>query len=72
VDPVTSGFKCDVCGSNLGDNESAAEAELGKTKIRRLLEQCKQVMDGLKKTELLVIPAYVSYTFQAEIPMTFS
>lgn len=57
MDP--QGFKCDICGSILTDNESAAEAELGKTKIRRLLDQCSQVLAGLKKTESIVLPACV-------------
>lgn len=59
VDPMEGGFRCDICSTILQDNDSADQVEQGKTKMRRLNEQCFYVSEGLKATESIVIPPCV-------------
>ena len=65
TDPSSMLFLCDICYHSLENNETEEQVEAGKTKIRRLQEQCKTVVDGLKKTNDIVIPSFNIETWLA-------
>lgn len=57
LDFVTNTMRCDVCGTPVIDNENSEEVRASKDQMNRLLGQTKPIIDGLKKTETIPLPA---------------
>lgn len=55
-------MRCDVCGTDVVDNANTEEVRQSKDQMNRLLGQTKPVIDGLKKTETIPLPAYAPHT----------
>lgn len=58
LDFVTNTMRCDVCGTDVVDNANTEEVKQSKDQMNRLLGQTKPVIDGLKKTETIPLPAF--------------
>lgn len=57
LDFTTNTMRCDVCGTDVVDNANTEEVRQSKDQMNRLLGQTKPVIDGLKKTETIPLPA---------------
>ena len=57
LDFSTNTMRCDVCGTDVVDNANTEEVRQSKDQMNRLLGQTKPVIDGLKKTETIPLPA---------------
>ena len=53
-------FNCDVCGAELVDNENAENVVGSQDRMQRFNRQMRFILEGLRKTEDMVLPAYVS------------
>jgi transcription initiation factor TFIIE subunit alpha len=62
MDPSMQTFNCDVCYAELVDNHDSEEVVQSKNKMNRYFSQTAKVIDGLKKADQVVLPAYVSAT----------
>jgi len=51
-------MRCDVCQSEVIDNENVEEVKRSKDQMNRLLGQTKPVVEGLKKTELVPLQSF--------------
>ena len=52
-------FNCDVCGAELIDNENAENVIGSQDRMQRFNRQMRFILEGLRKTEEMVLPAYV-------------
>lgn len=57
MDMATNTLRCDVCGTEVIDNENVEEVKRSKDQMNRLLGQTKPIIEGLKKTETIRLPA---------------
>jgi transcription initiation factor TFIIE subunit alpha len=58
VDFATGAFHCEICGSELVDNDSVTEINSSREQVKRFLEQCKFIIDALQKAEDIVLPSF--------------
>ncbi|KAJ2080481.1 hypothetical protein H4R24_003047 [Coemansia sp. RSA 988] len=57
VDPLTHLFRCDYCGEELVDHTSPELAQQSQKEFSRIMEQFKTIIDLLRKTDSIVLPA---------------
>jgi hypothetical protein len=62
MDPSGQAFICDVCYTELVDNHDSEEVVQSKNKMNRYFSQTANVIEGLKKADQVVLPAYVFET----------
>ena len=55
-DPFENRLRCDVCGSDVEDNSTQAEAQASKDRLQRLIKQTASLRDLLKKMDEVVLP----------------
>lgn len=63
IDPERNILACDVCGTEVLDNENEADVKGSKDRMRRLVEQTTVIKDLLKRMDDVVLPKYVLHTF---------
>ena len=54
-------FNCDVCGAELVDNENAENVIGSQDRMQRFNRQMRFILEGLRKTEEMVLPACVFF-----------
>lgn len=59
IDPERNILACDVCGTEVLDNENEADVRGSKDRMRRLVEQTTVIKDLLKRMDDVVLPKYV-------------
>lgn len=59
MDFAAGGFYCDVCHAELQDNDDAESVRGSKDRMQRFNRQMRFILEGLRKTEEMVLPAYV-------------
>ena len=52
-------FVCEICGAELVDNENAESVKGSQDRMQRFNRQMRFIIEGLRKTESMVIPACV-------------
>ncbi len=52
-------FNCDVCGAELVDNDNAENVIGSQDRMQRFNRQMRFILEGLRRTEDMVLPAYV-------------
>ena len=57
-DFVRNILACDVCGTELVDNENSEKVKGSKDRMQRFNAQMKYIRDGLRNIEGVVMPAY--------------
>ncbi|KAI0667287.1 TFIIE alpha subunit-domain-containing protein [Trametes maxima] len=57
-DPAKQMFICDVCGAEAVDNENAETVIGSQDRMQRFNRQMRFILDGLRKTEDMVLPAF--------------
>lgn len=55
-DPFENRMRCDVCGADVEDNSTQAEAQASKDRLQRLIKQTGSLRDLLKKMDEVVLP----------------
>lgn len=60
IDFAAGTFICDVCHAELVDNENAEDVKGSQDRMQRFNRQMRFIREGLRRTEDLVLPAYVS------------
>ncbi|RKP27934.1 hypothetical protein SYNPS1DRAFT_26445 [Syncephalis pseudoplumigaleata] len=58
VDPHTCQFMCDQCNVPLEENDNSERLRKANDKLARLTEQTQPIIDLLKQTDSMVLPAY--------------
>jgi len=58
LDFVAGTFNCDICRAELVDNENAESVKGSQDRMQRFNRQMRFVMEGLKRTEDMVLPAF--------------
>ena len=58
-------MRCDVCNTDVIDNENVEEVKRSKDQMNRLLEQTSTIVNGLKTTESIRLPAWVTNSLSA-------
>jgi hypothetical protein len=58
-DFVRNGLFCDICDTELVDNENSEKVKGSKDRMQRFNAQMKYIRDGLRNIEGVVMPAYV-------------
>lgn len=58
LDFVAGTFNCDICRAELVDNENAENVKGSQDRMQRFNRQMRFVMEGLKRTEEMVMPAF--------------
>ncbi|KAI5480459.1 transcription initiation factor TFIIE subunit alpha [Pseudohyphozyma bogoriensis] len=58
VDPYRGGLYCDVCDTEVRDNENEEEVRGSKDRMKRLVEQTGTIRDLLKKMDDFVLPRF--------------
>lgn len=58
--PATMTFNCDICSAELIDNENAENVVGSQDRMQRFNRQMRFILEGLRKTEDMVLPAYVT------------
>lgn len=53
-------FICEDCGAELVDNEDADAVKGSQDRMQRFNRQMIFILEGLRKSETMVLPAYVS------------
>jgi hypothetical protein len=67
---MSGSCRCEDCHAELIDNEDVEEVRGSQDRMQRFNWAMRFVLQGLKKTESMVIPAYVTPYFQA-CPLSF-
>ena len=57
IDFMTGTFNCDVCSAELVDNENAENVIGSQDRMQRFNRQMRFILEGLRKTEDIVLPA---------------
>ncbi|KAJ1993867.1 hypothetical protein H4R33_000504 [Dimargaris cristalligena] len=57
LDATTGLFYCELCRTELIENENADQSTHSKETLSRLMDDCRPIIDLLKKTDSLIIPA---------------
>ena len=60
IDFMAGTFNCDVCRAELVDNENADNVRGSQDRMQRFNRQMRLILEGLRKTEDMVLPAYVA------------
>lgn len=60
IDFAAGTFNCDVCHAELVDNENAEDVKGSQDRMQRFNRQMRFIREGLRRTEDMVLPAYVS------------
>ena len=63
-------FNCDVCGAELQDNENAENVLGSQDRMQRFNRQMRFILEGLRRTEGMVLPAYVLLKLSAPIHLS--
>lgn len=72
-DFVRNLLACDVCSTELVDNENSEKVKGSKDRMQRFNAQMKWIRDGLRNIEGVVMPAYGSQQPPADVaPDLFS
>jgi transcription initiation factor TFIIE subunit alpha len=53
-------FACEDCHAEVVENENAENVKGSKDRMQRFNHQMRFVVEGLRKTESMVLPAYVN------------
>lgn len=53
-------FVCEICQSEVVDNENPETVQGGKDRMSRFNHQMRFIRAGLQKSEAMVLPPYVS------------
>lgn len=56
MDPFKNVLACDVCGTEVINNENEEEVKGSRDRMQRLVEQTRTIVDLLKKMEEVVLP----------------
>lgn len=59
IDFAAGTFNCDVCHAELVDNENAEDVKGSQDRMQRFNRQMRFIREGLRRTEDMVLPAYV-------------
>jgi transcription initiation factor TFIIE subunit alpha len=59
MDYVRGMFICEDCGAELVDNEDAESVRGNQDRMQRFNRQMSFIREGLRKSEAMVLPAYV-------------
>jgi transcription initiation factor TFIIE subunit alpha len=54
-------FICEDCGAELVDNEDAESVKGNQDRMQRFNRQMSFIREGLRKSEAMVLPAYVTH-----------
>ncbi len=57
MDFAAGTFNCDICRAELVDNDNAENVRGSEDRMQRFYRQMKFVLEGLRKTEDMVLPA---------------
>lgn len=63
MDFAMGAFICDVCKAELVDNENAESVRGSQDRMQRFNRQMRFIREGLRRTETMVLPAFVSLSF---------
>lgn len=66
MDPFKNVLACDVCGTEVINNENEDEVKGSRDRMQRYVEQTKTIVDLLKKMEEVVLPKLVCAKWQHE------
>ncbi|THH00110.1 hypothetical protein EW026_g2364 [Hermanssonia centrifuga] len=58
MDFAAGTFNCDICRAELVDNDNAENVRGSEDRMQRFYRQMKFVLEGLRKTEDMVLPAF--------------
>ncbi|KAH8082851.1 TFIIE alpha subunit-domain-containing protein [Cristinia sonorae] len=58
IDFMAGTFNCDVCRAELVDNDNAESVRGSKDRMQRFNRQMRFILEGLRKTEEMVLPAF--------------
>ena len=59
MDYSLGAFICEVCHAELVDNENAETVKGSQDRMQRFNRQMRFIMEGLKRSEAMILPAYV-------------
>lgn len=54
---------CEICHAEVVDNENAESVQGSKDRMQRFNHQMRFIREGLQKSEAMVLPAYVLFSF---------
>ena len=52
---------CEICHAELVDNENAESVKGSQDRMQRFNRQMRFIREGLRKSEAMILPAYVLY-----------
>ncbi|KAI9140799.1 hypothetical protein BKA69DRAFT_1175601 [Paraphysoderma sedebokerense] len=58
IDPTTFLFNCEICGTNLENNENEEGVRLSQEALSRFIEQTNPITEILKQTDQIKLPVY--------------